>query len=208
MKNTAILILLSIFLVIGCNEESSILEPSNEVSDGFLPKGRPILNLDYDYLRYDSLAAENGDVDDFEGLLKFKAKYSKNFTVDGDKGAVLFVRHSWRTKEGQKIKMTARLTIPKGAYKGELNFDMIFDLENYALELYPSPFTFDNPVYLDLSFGNINLPQDMNVDFTYLDGKEKMNYNQLFVSPERGSLRVLGAELHHFSRYGWTRTTK
>ncbi|MCB9209770.1 MAG: hypothetical protein H6609_10360 [Ignavibacteriales bacterium] len=208
MKNTAILILLSIFLVIGCNEESSILEPSNEVSDGFLPKGRPILNLDYDYLRYDSLAAENGDVDDFEGLLEFKAKYTKNYTVDGDKGAVLFARHSWRTKDGQKVKLTAKLTIPKGAFQGELNFDMIFDLENYGMELYPSPYTFDNPVYLDLSLGNIDLPQDMNVDFTYLDGKEQMNYDKVEFDIKKGTLKVKGAELHHFSRYGWTRTTK
>jgi hypothetical protein len=223
-----ILIVTSILLsVVGCNHSNSILQPEDEITREILPKGRPILNEDQDddlsYL-YDSLKFSYGEniksgeqlysdfqeivSDDDDGRHKFKSKYSKNFTVDGSKGAVLFVRKSWRNKENKKISLSDILRIPKGAHEGLLTFDMIFDLEDYAMELYPSPHTFNQPVIFDMNFRNINIPEGLNVDFTYMDGEEKLQYTYVNCSHEKGTLRVKGAQLHHFSRYGWTRTSR
>ena len=134
---------------------------------------------------------------------------SKNFTVDGSVGDTLYVKHRWKSK-GKRVKLSAKLTIPENAYQGELTFKMIFDLDNYALELYPSPFTFDKPLKLDLVFKNVDFTNlDMsNPDFIYLDGEEKMVYDKIKFDPERGIVEVKGAQLNHFSRYGWTRTRK
>jgi hypothetical protein len=105
--------------------------------------------------------------------------------------------------------MAAILTIPSGAFSGELTFDIIFDMENYTVELYPSPFTFDIPVLLDLRFTGANLltSDSAVMEFDYLDGEEDtITYNYMKVDPDRGLLIIEGAQLPHFSRYGWVRT--
>ncbi len=139
-----------------------------------------------------------------------KTKYSKTLTVNGKKGKKISFSHSWKNKNNKRVNLKATLVIPKGAYKGDLTFDMIFDLENYALELYPSSFTFDKPVILDMKFTHIDLSGfDLDsFDFTYLDGEEEMKYKRVRINEDEGTIAVYGAVLHHFSRYGWTRTNK
>ncbi len=48
MKKLAILILLSLFVLVGCQDDSSILAPNNDYASDELSKGRPILGLDGD----------------------------------------------------------------------------------------------------------------------------------------------------------------
>lgn len=52
MKKVAILILLSLFFIIGCQDDNSILEPNYNSNDVTLEKGRPIL-LDDSYYTKD-----------------------------------------------------------------------------------------------------------------------------------------------------------
>ena len=150
------------------------------------------------------LAPENEEVIQLEG---YKVNYTRNYTVNGDKGGVLFLKVSWLNEDSARVALESKLTIPKGAYSGDLTFDMIFDLENYALELYPSPFTFDIPVLLDMKFSKIDLTGIDKNNFTYLDGEEEIEYKQIRTNEAEGTLAVYGAVLDHFSRYGWTRTT-
>jgi hypothetical protein len=134
---------------------------------------------------------------------------TKNFTVNGGIGDKLIISETY-LKNGRLISMSAKLTIPEGAFRGILNFDIIFDFENYSVELYPSPFTFEKPVLLDLTFFGIDFS---NIDtealaFNYLDGeKENLDYSKIDINKYMGLLRIQGAQLNHFSRYGWTRTT-
>ena len=196
MKALASFILLSIFLMIGCEDGNSILEPNNDFEQS-MNKGRVIYTSSDDRL----LKSVDSDV---------KTKYSKTLTVNGNKGGRISISHSWMNEINQRVNLKATLVIPKGAYKDDLTFDMIFDLENYALELYPSPFTFDIPVILDLKFTHVNLSGfDLDsFDFTYLDGKEELKYKRVKINENKGTIAVYGAVLHHFSRYGWTRTSK
>ena len=45
MKKLAILILLSLFVLAGCQDDNSILAPNNDYASDDLSKGRPILGL-------------------------------------------------------------------------------------------------------------------------------------------------------------------
>lgn len=217
MQKILLFFILAIFILTACNENNSILQ-STDNSDDVLSKYED-LELVYsndkkkkDRSTRDHFNQENSyhflGESEIVQLESFKQKYSKNYTIEGKKGAKIFLIVEWKDENGKKIKLESKLTIPREAYTGELTFDMIFDLENFALELYPSPFTFDHPVKLDLKFENIDLSNiDVNnLNFTYLDGDEKMKYKEVKYDLEKGKLEVKGAELHHFSRYGWSRT--
>jgi hypothetical protein len=198
MKKLLSLVILSLFFAIGCQENDGILESSNNAEDYSLNKSRPILGTTSEKLAFNYDATE-----------KSFSIISKNFTVDGAKGDALIISETY-LKDGKLISMSAKLTIPQGAFKGFLTFDMVFDFDNYSIGLYPTPYTFDKPVILDLTFLGVDFT---NIDpakfvFNYLDGeKEKLNYNSLNINDKFKLLKITGVEIPHFSRYGWTRTT-
>ena len=205
MKKLSILILVSLFVLSGCQDDNSILSPNNEYANYEMSKGRPILSLGEDDLKF----TEDSDLSDLTDLT-IKSQYSQSFTVDGKKGGRVSVKYSWKDGRGYPVSLTAELVIPKGAYTGSLDFDMIFDLENYAMELYPSPFTFDKPVDFSMYFYGVDLSQftGNEIDFNYLDSEgETVESKFIHYDINTGTLQVWNAQLHHFSRYGWTRTT-
>ncbi|MCP5063862.1 MAG: hypothetical protein GY936_15550 [Ignavibacteriae bacterium] len=190
MKKLFALTTLVGFLFVGCQDDSSVLAPDFSIEKT-------------------SLSKESIDITKSINTSDVKSQYSKNFTIDGEEGGKLFVKHSWTDANGQLTRLAATLVIPKNAFKGKLNFDMIFDLENHWLELYPSPYTFDKPLTLNLLFSNVDLSNidEDSFEFNYLDGEpEDLKYEYIEIDRREGFLYVKGAQLNHFSRYGWTRT--
>ena len=204
MKNLIILFLTSLFILASCQDDKSILEPNNDFANNEMSKGRPILSLDDDVLKF----TEDSDLSDLTDVT-IKSQYSQSFTVDGRKGGKVSVKHSWINQAGMKVNLGAQLTIPSGAYEGVLTFGILFDLNTYAVELYPSPFTFDNPVFLSYLVSNADLSNfGSDISFDYLDGEtENLKYDYLEIDIANRTLEVSGAHIPHFSRYGWTRTT-
>lgn len=232
MKKLVILLLMSLFVFAGCQDDKSILEPSNDYVNYEMLKGRPILSYDLDSYKltddsdsFDDLEDSDFTITPTELLSKnknnsfelnivqpkvTKIKYSQTLTINGDKGGKVYLMHKWKNDDGGISQLYAILDIPRDAFDGDLTFEIIFDLENYLVELYPSPYSFDKPVLLSLMFQHIDL-SDLNVDnfaFQYLDGEnEDILYKNAFANLAQGTITIIGAELHHFSRYGWTRTT-
>lgn len=229
MKKITFITFFTLFLFIGCQDDSSILEPANNFSSNDeLSKGRPILSFDSG----DKIITDNkddfGDIEEDEvtkpGLSKrentehekfkskkilVKTKHSKVLTINSEKGGKVYLKHKWKNEKNQNAKLTAVLNIPEGAFSGDLTFEIIFDLENYAVELYPSPYKFDKPLLLDLIFENVDLTSfDPTLFvFDYLDGEqENIQYKSIDIRLDNGSVKVREAELNHFSRYGWTRS--
>ena len=66
MKKIAILILSALFLITGCQDDNSILEPDNDYANYEMSKGRPILNDDLKF-------TADSDVSD----LVIKSNYSQ-----------------------------------------------------------------------------------------------------------------------------------
>jgi hypothetical protein len=205
MKVLTILFISLFFLFIGCQDDNSILEPTKNLNDISLEKGRPILVRDLD----DGLGDDGIKLlDGFEDLENYTLKHSRFFSVKGNSGGKLYVSHSWLDINGKEVTLYAELIIPRNAFKGTLEFDIIFDLDNYAMELYPSPYTFDKPVMFSMFFSGVDLSgyAVSDFDFNYLDGEpEDLVYSTKYVDINEGILKVWDAQLHHFSRYGWTR---
>jgi hypothetical protein len=141
---------------------------------------------------------------------RFRSKYSKNYTIEGKKGGKIKESHKWIDENGNRMSLDAVLDIPQNAFKDTLTFDIIFDLENLSVELYPSPFTFDTPVFLDLKLEGIDLseidPEFLTFNYLSRDGsKEQVNFEKIKIDYNKKYLSVSKAELPHFSRYGWCR---
>ena len=232
MKKLIGIILSALFLLAGCNENNSILEPESSNGDpSQLDKGRPILNLDLDdgddfdklyYLYDDSLNyggniflrgedEDSKELNDYSDLDGYKTKYSQNFTINGSVGGNIGVKHEWINENGERVRLVSYLRIPAGAFEGDLTFDMIFDVENNSMELYPSPFSFDLPVDFSMYWYGLDLEgfDNSEFEFGYLDGEgEEIICKRKYADVSSGTLVVQSAQLHHFSRYGWTRTRK
>lgn len=194
MKNIILLVSLLGLLLVGCNDDSSILDPLNEEST--LSKKSN-----------DSVILQELNLDDDTII---KTHYSKSFTITSDSPKRLNFSYFFKNEQGRNIQLSSTLKIPKGAFDGELTFEMVFDLKNFAMEFYPSPYQFKKPVLFTMQFFNLDLSEyaDCEWKFNYLDGKDEeiTEYRYMGVDIKRGDIKIVDAELHHFSRYGWTRT--
>lgn len=196
MKKVLVLTLLLGFLFVGCENDSSILQPENDID------ATTILPIS------DKLDAQTSTISEYTNV---KDNLSRTYTINGDKGGKIIEKHTW-TNGIATLKLEAYLTIPKGAFDGTLTFDMVFDPNLLSVELHPTPFTFDIPVILDLKYKGISDDFEIDsdsLDFQYYnpDGTfENVKYKNIKWNPSSRALMVSDAELHHFSRYGWTRT--
>ncbi len=220
MKKVVFAVIALFFIIVGCQDDNSIISPTESIEDAsILNKGRVILDRklyddDEDDLLYlkdtlnfngtNKLSDDNyGPFGDYDDYSFFKKKYK----VDGKKGAMLYFNEPFTNEKGEFGILNAWLNIPSGAFDGELEFEVIFYLDCYSMELYPSPFTFKKPISLTLFFYNVDLsPNDKLLDFAYLEGRgEDVEYGMKQIDYENGNIFVWDAKLHHFSRYGWTR---
>ena len=200
MKGVISLIVVAAMLLVGCQDDSSPISPQAE--NDVISLDKISLHKGGDKVDNSHFVYNLGDIKDY------KVKASKNFKIDGKKGGKISLEISWNYNKNEKVELKAELDIPKKAYDGKLEFDMIFNLQDYNLELYPSPFSFDKPVKLDLKFRNVDLFEfvDADLEFNYIDDTtENIKYKSNKIDFEKQTLEVKDAELHHFSRYGWTR---
>jgi len=201
MKKQILLLMIMIAFLLGCNSEDSILNPVMDSEVEALNKKPLLPHLD------------NRDEKDIEPVSKYRKvlkKFAKNYTINGDEGGKISQTFKWLTY-GMPLTLDATLNIPKGAFKGELTFEIVFDPNELSMEFHPTPQDFDIPVVLDLKF--LNVPKKFEIDAASLDFQyydpdgtfESVNYESVNWLNEPRILMVKGAELHHFSRYGWVR---
>jgi len=198
MKKLITVTLLVGFLFLGCQDNNSVLEPDKELEIEALSKN-PFIE-----------GPEDEVMQSYKSVLP-KIKYSKNYTMNGDSGGKIIEKHQWNYSTG-KLKLEAYLTIPKGAFDGDLTFDLVFNPNLLSMELHPTPYAFNIPVVLDLKFKGIPEIYDIdpeNLDFQYYKPNgtfEYVEYDDITWNAESRTLMVKKAKLHHFSRYGWTRS--
>lgn len=140
--------------------------------------------------------------------LSSEAIVSVSETIDGTVGGAVYLNQSVAGGPFGQVVFNGELDVPQGAYSGTQNIAITFDDQTTAATYTPSPFYFDQPVTLTLELKGLDLTGvDPNtVDFVYIDPTgqiDHVQYSSIQVDLATGTLKVVGAELHHFSRYGF-----
>lgn len=150
-----------------------------------------------------------------ESSFNTETEYSVTKTINGSSGGTMVLHNTYVSSSGHTVTINAVLQIPKGAFEGTTDITLTTD-DYYAAVSFNPHMTFAIPLNLNLSFSGLNLnslhinPQ--HVDFCYIeedeDGNgdaEHINYQNLYVNLNAGLVSVTGAQLNHFSRYGFVR---
>ena len=196
MKKLLSLVLLLGLLFAGCQEEDSPIAPTITNDSQSLNK--------FSFKDFNNIC--NNTNSDFPNLGNVFSDF--NIVLGYTGGNVSF---DYEGPNG--FHAEGKLIIPRDAYFGFKKFSIEFDPEDYTAHFYPSPTTFKKPLKLNMKFSGLDLSKinENEVGFYYMgeNGKmEKVECKKIIVKKDRGILKVVGAKLHHFSRYGWARTNR
>ncbi len=143
--------------------------------------------------------------------LSTETQFSVSKTINGEEGGTINLVRFYFSFRGNLVFVFAHLNIPANAFSGSKTITLTTD-DQYAAVYFDPHMNFNIPLNLTLSYTGLNLAQmnlnTSNVGFDYFDDfgnaypveNEGINVN-LF----HGSLSVINAKIHHFSRYGFSR---
>lgn len=137
--------------------------------------------------------------------------YSVTKTVDGSKGGDEVLNFTYHSLPGNIINIHAELKIPKGAFADTMDITIAVD-DEYAAVFFDPHKSFNIPLMLNLTFTGLDLnalnidPQ--NFDFGFVDDNDNFEHipsQTVNLNTNAGLISVTGAQLNHFSRYGFIR---
>lgn len=164
----------------------------------------------------DSQANPEGQLDKLVKLppksgLSTETVFSKTELIDGEQGGEIKTKEYYWTNDGTKVKIDARLTIPKGAFTGSVNITMKID-DVFAAASFEPAMSFDQPLQFDLTINGLDLSQislgGAAYNFVYVadDGRiEDVVNDGVTLDSFLKGLTVDKAQLNHFSRYAFSR---
>ena len=140
--------------------------------------------------------------------MSVETNYSASKLIDGKTGGSVELNINYVTRASVNVIIKAEIVVLAGAYSGEKNITMIINSWNGTATFYPSPETFNKPLIFNLQVSGVSLDgtDPKSIDYVYLapDGSfDRILYKQLIVNG--GILRVVDAQIPHFSIYGWCR---
>lgn len=140
--------------------------------------------------------------------MSIESNYTASKVIDGETGGNVKLTINYVTRNYVNVIINAEIYVPAGAYSGEKNITMIINSWNGTATFYPSPETFNKPLIFNLQVSGVDLngTDPKSIDYVYLapDGSfDRIQYKQLIVNG--GILRVVDAQIPHFSIYGWCR---
>ena len=135
--------------------------------------------------------------------------YSISVDINGSQGGRITYENYYISTEGDSISFYFNLFIPKMAFQGMKTITATFDSVYAAIHFTPS-MAFDSTLHLFQGFTGLDLTgmHTGTLDFVYMndDGTiELIKEDGVQVIIPQGIVRVMNAELKHFSRYGWIR---
>jgi ubiquitin len=175
----------------GCNKQDTILEPSSEYKSSGVASKNSVQSLQLISLPLSLRKSSEGSL--------FVSK-----RISGKRGGELELEYSDR-----HIEIKAHLTVPSYAFDGSKNISM--QLSDAATEVNFAPsMEFSNPLQLDLEYEGVNLSgiDPKSVRFVYLNPNgqyDSVQYDNIVVDADKGILKVEGAVIPHFSRFGFCR---
>lgn len=187
MKNYLTILLLSagLFLV-GCSNDSSLIGPTQQV----VQSTNSFVQLS------DDLSLQKDD-----------PLYIVQ-TVNGDNGGQIDIVGSF---DKGKIQVNGTLTVPTGAYSGNLTITILMEGKEAVIDFGPSSHTFASPLLLTMEITGVKIKkkdQDQ-IHFVYLDNDGTITPVEMLGTTVANSsdrmLSVYDAPISHFSRYGWSK---
>lgn len=185
MKYYLVVPILAAFILAGCAKENTIVGPPSQQTQA----KREWIKIN----TAGSIAVEN--------------TFTASKSIDGSKGGTIVLSQIFKNN-GSWALVTAKLSIPKNAFSGTQLISYTVNTENASIDFSPSPQSFQKNLSLDLTFTGVNLAgyDASKLVFAYLDGSTivpaKFTYANANIA--QGLLVVLGAQLSHFSRFGWS----
>lgn len=188
MKYFLIVPILAAMILSGCTKENTVVGPQQVTQQ---PQQ---LKSEWIQINHSpSLSVEN--------------TYTASKTIVGNVGGTIELSQIFKSN-GHMCLVTAKLTIPKNAFSGSKLISYTVDTDHAGISFSPSPIVFSKTLSLDLIFTGIDI-SDYNpskLAFAYLDGQTIVKANLVYANADiaQGLLVVLGAQITHFSRYGWS----
>ncbi len=174
-------------LFVGCSKDVNINSPvQDQVTEEFVTRTSP------------------------EGL-SVNATYTVSKEIDGSKGGMISYGDFSQASRGNTAYVYAACYFPAGAFVGTKTITMTLDTKTCTGTFGPS-MTFDKPVSFSALFTGVKLSTSTQsqYSFVYYDksGKKyEIGASYLYFNLEKGVLGILNAQLPHFSRYGFIRST-
>ena len=186
LSYAAALLLLSL---VGCMQESNLTEPVNGIEK--TPWKSIILLPAKSYLSTEDV-------------------FTSSQQISGATGGEIHMIKNYQAMDGHTVSIDCKLTVPSSSLSFGDSRDITMQISDEAgVEFFPS-MTFDQPVVLNLTISGLNLdgvnPND--VSFYYVDpnGSLAPTVNDgVTVDLATGTLKVINAQLPHFSRWAYAR---
>ena len=185
MKYLLLVPILAIFILAGCAKENSIMGPQSSTNQS--------TSQWIKIIHSSSLSVEN--------------TYTASKSIDGSKGGTVELTKVFKD-DGNWALVTAKLTIPKGAFSGTKFISYIVNTETASIDFSPADTSFSKNLNLDITFTGVNISgyKASDLIFSYLKDNSivpaKFTYANANIA--QGLLVVLGAQISHFSRFGWS----
>jgi hypothetical protein len=189
MRKLSCAAVLVLLLFAGCMQESSITEPINGAENN---QAKTIIMLP---------DKANMNVEDV---------FTISQNIDGTAGGELHLVKSYVASDGQTINIDCRLTVPAENLSFADTRNITMEISNEAgVDFYPT-MTFDQPVILNYTISGLDLNgvNPNRVQFYYVDqnGNLAPTINDgVSVNISSGTLKVINAQLPHFSRWAYAR---
>jgi len=188
MKKVLLTILLLGFGIWGCSENSNIVTPeNNETEQSFLK----VVNNNYSRLM----------------------KINTAETITGEDGGKVLI--DFESPDGL-FSAKGKIKFKKNSFVGpaDISVALSFDSEGEviaALDFGPSSIELLKPALLTIKFKGIEFSEnetDDDYDFFYIDISGKLapvEYKKIVINKKKNWVKIVKAELEHFSRYGFTK---
>jgi len=129
--------------------------------------------------------------------------------INGLLGGVINLNKTYISKEGTLVTMSVDAVIQPLSFWGTRRISFTIDDTTATVQCEPG-MTFQRPLLMVQTFTGLDLSEyeTEDIDFVYIKddgGIEDVENSLILVNKPLGLVTVIGAQLPHFSRYGWVR---
>ena len=198
MKYFLSAILLAFLLFWGCEQSSDPLTGPNSTLDKSTISSNDLSNKVYSMITLPNRSPIFQD-----------SVFQVSKVINGLFGGSVILNKTYISENGKLVTMLVNLEIPPLAFTGNKNIVLTIDSCFAAVQCEPG-MRFRLPLIMTQTFTGLNLKGHNagDINFVYIKdngGIEEIPFSIKVVEPLTGTLSVIGAQIPHFSRYGWVR---